>query len=108
MLRLTLRALLNIYFFELSPCSLSYLKLQKLAEKVSSTEKTVADILLPVLYYGTTQTIMQILLDWSVMPEIVRHTQNHGTSFRDLIFHFGRTWCYYIHRERMKQRGLLN
>ena len=86
----------------------SRLKLLKLAEKVSSREKTVADILLQVLYFGTTKTIMQILLDCSVLPEIVRHTQNHGTSVGDLIFYFGRTCCYYIHRERMKQMGLLN
>ena len=84
------------------------LKLLRLAEKVSSYDQAVSEILLPVLYNGNTQRIMQILLDCSAMPAIISHTQIHGPSVCDKIFYFGRTWCYYIHRERMNQMGLPN
>ena len=86
----------------------SRLKLLRLAERVSSEDQAVSEILLPVIHNGSTKTIRQILLDCSAMPAIIRHTQIHGPSVRDKIFYFGRTWCYYIHRERMNQMGLPN
>ena len=84
------------------------LKLLELAEKVSTNDSAVSSLLLTVIKSGQSQAIMQIILDCSTTPDIISHTQKYGSSVRDKILYFGRTWCYSIHRERMIQMGLLN
>ena len=47
--------------------------------------------------------IMQFLLDCSVMPEVIYWAQHQGDYIYNDLFYLGRTWCYAIHRERMKR-----
>ena len=42
-----------------------------------------------------------MLLDCSVMPEVIRSAQSHGSRVYDDLFYVGRTWCFAVHRERM-------
>ena len=46
---------------------------------------------------------MQFILDCSVIPSIVAATQIHGDSVQMIIFRITRTYCYSIHRERLKK-----
>ena len=57
---------------------------------------------------GPTKMKMLLLLDCSAIPEVITASQKYGDYvFRD-IFYVGRTWCFSIHRERMKRLGLWN
>ena len=47
----------------------------------------------------------QFILDCSVMPEVIQLVQTHGTSRRDHLLYLTRSFCFAIHRERLKIRG---
>ena len=44
----------------------------------------------------------QFLLDCSVIPEVISLVQIHGEDVLATLFKLTRTWCYSIHRERLK------
>ena len=47
--------------------------------------------------------LLQFLLDCSTIPEVISMAQQHGNNiFNDLLY-LGRTWCFAIHRMRMKR-----
>ena len=50
----------------------------------------------------------QFLLDCSVIPETISLTQIHGPETLNYLFHVTRTWCYALHRERLKLLGRWN
>ena len=50
----------------------------------------------------------QFLLDCSVIPEAIAMTQLLGPETLDFLFHITRTWCYALHRERLKLLGRWN
>ena len=53
-----------------------------------------------------TKTFVQLLLDCSVLPEVIVHNQNSvGLNVMQDLFKFGRTWCYNVHARRMKLLG---
>ena len=52
--------------------------------------------------------IMQMLLDCTAIPEVIRSAQIHGEKVYEDLFYIGRTWCFAIHRERMKRLHLWN
>ena len=47
----------------------------------------------------------QFLLDCSVLPEVIYFTQYHGECVLHQLFKVTRTWCYSLHRERLKILG---
>ena len=51
---------------------------------------------------------LQFILDCSVLPSVIAATQRHGFSILKELFHFTRTWCFTIHRQRMKMLGRWN
>ena len=51
---------------------------------------------------------MQFLLDCSCLPPVIKATQLHGQDVLNDLFHLTRTWCFGIHRERMKLLGRWN
>ena len=50
----------------------------------------------------------QFLLDCSVIPEVVLLRQNLGLGILSSLFYLTRTWCYSLHRERLRQLGRWN
>ena len=54
---------------------------------------------------GPVSDLLQFLLDASVIPSVVTLTQVMGNDILKCIFHLTRTWCYAIHRERLKMQG---
>ena len=52
--------------------------------------------------------LLQFILDCSVLPSVIVATQRHGFSVLKELFHFTRTWCFTVHRQRMKLLGRWN
>ena len=48
---------------------------------------------------------VQLLLDCSVLPEVIEANQNSDSSVMGEIFKFSRTWCFNVHMKRMKMLG---
>ena len=49
--------------------------------------------------------LVQFLLDCSVLPQVIVANQTFGSVVMEGIFHLTRTWCFCIHRLRMKRLG---
>ena len=47
----------------------------------------------------------QFLLDCSAIPEVISLVQDHGADVLHHLFKVSRTWCYSIHRERLRILG---
>ena len=47
----------------------------------------------------------QFLLDCSIIPAIILLRQSHGVEILSELFYLTRTWCYSLHRERLRQLG---
>ena len=47
----------------------------------------------------------QFLIDCSVLPQVIRLHQLHGNAIHDVLYRITRTWCFCIHRERLKILG---
>ena len=47
----------------------------------------------------------QFLLDCSTIPEIIQLKQELGLCALNHLFYLTRTWCYSVHRERLRQLG---
>ena len=48
---------------------------------------------------------VQLLLDCSTIPEVISAYQSHGPQVHDVLFQLTRTWCYSLHRQRLKLLG---
>ena len=48
---------------------------------------------------------VQFILDCSVLPSVISASQQYGSNILDKLFYLTRTWCYSIHRTRMKILG---
>ena len=58
-------------------------------------------------YLGATdtKTIMQFLIDCSVLPLVISARQTYGPIIHHHLFRISRTWCRSLHRDRMKALG---
>ena len=61
-----------------------------------------------VLSSSSESQIMQLILDCSTMPDIIKITQSDGPATIDRLLYIGRTWSYNVHRERMNQHGVFD
>ena len=59
-----------------------------------------------ILLSGDQLQLMQLILDCTTLAEVIKITQSGVTHTRDRLLYLGRSWCYSIHRERMKKLGL--
>ena len=46
---------------------------------------------------------IQFLLDLTTIPKVMRASQIHGDYMINDILYLGRTWCFSLHRERLKR-----
>ena len=60
------------------------------------------------LHSNSDEIVMQLLLDPSVLPDVIAASQIHGECIVSDLFYCGRNWCFSIHRERMKRLGKWN
>ena len=65
---------------------------------------------LAVQFLGSSETTnsVQFLLDPTTIPEVIRASQIHGDYVINDILYLGRTWCFSLHRERLKRLCLWN
>ena len=82
--------------------------LHQLSRTVAQESHLLFEIITGVLNSDNNEIVMQFILDSSVLPIVIRTTQLFGNHTRDRLLYLGRTWCYNIHRERMKQLGHFN
>ena len=82
-------------------------KLFNLLTRITFQDSVLSGIINEILQTKDSKLFMQLLLDCTALPAVILATQIHGNSVRDSLIHFGRTWCYSVHRERMTQLGLL-
>ena len=80
----------------------SRLKLRRLWESVS--DPLTSDLLLEVLD-GPPTILVQFILDASTHPTVIKLVQSYGQDLLVTIFHLTRTWCYSLHRERLRLLG---
>ena len=66
--------------------------------------ETALPILCSVLE-GHSQDLLQFILDASVHPEINTLRQTSADETLRVVFHLTRTWCFALHKERVKVLG---
>ena len=81
-------------------------KLYELCSTIARETPLLSSVINSILLSDNNELILQLVLDSSVLPIVIRITQLYGTHTRDRLLYLGRTWCYNIHRERMNQLGL--
>ena len=56
-------------------------------------------------YSSSVPDFVQLLLDSSVLPEVISACQNNENYILGELFKFSRTWCFNVHSKRMKILG---
>ena len=74
-------------------------KLRNLWMRCSHT--TISQLLKSILI-GPSVSLMQFILDPSVHPIVISLAQKCGDEPLQIVFHLTRSWCFAIHRERLK------
>ena len=74
---------------------------------LSTTNPVVLKLVLDA-FSSETSYLLQFILDCSVLPSVIAATQRHGFGIMKELFHLTRTWCFTIHRQRMKMLGRWN
>ena len=69
-----------------------------------SQHPTIQHILNSLSIPGNDQFV-QFLLDCSALPSVISTVQSLVSQTLTPLFHVSRTWCYVIHRERLKILG---
>ena len=64
----------------------------------------LSDLLSEILH-GPTDSLTQFIVDASVHPTVIHLVQTYGQDMLFRIFHLTRTWCYTLHRERLRLLG---
>ena len=83
--------------------SYTEIRLQSIMNCFNVTDPISHSLVSTILGSSTNQTIMQFLLDCSVIPDVIRAAQCFGDHIYNDLFYLSRTWCYVIHRERLKR-----
>ena len=73
-----------------------------------STSNPVVYGLVLEAFLNTSDYLVQFLLDCSCLPSVIAATQLHGVQIIEELFYLTRTWCFSIHRQRMRMLGRWN
>ena len=71
--------------------------------RISNPSKT----LIKTYLSSSTNTKVQFLVDASVLPDVISAVQKQNSILQE-IFQFTRSWCYAMHRRRLKLLGRWN
>jgi hypothetical protein len=61
-----------------------------------------------ILFSRSPNKMMQFLVDSSALPEVIHAVQLYGESILKDLFYLSRTWCFSLHRLRMRRLGKWN
>ena len=75
---------------------------------LKTKQPKIHSLVTSLLLSNAQQSLMQFLLDPSSFPEVIKCAQNFGEHIYNDVFYLGRTWCFALHRERMKRIGRWN
>ena len=78
---------------------------QRLYYQWLTTQNTVVHNLVIEALASDTDYLVQFILDCSVLPQVISATQAHGSEIMHILFHLTRSWCFSIHKQRMKNLG---
>jgi hypothetical protein len=92
----------NLLLFSESLKDIRTRMMMSLCENTDISEKIKNFILLSL---NSTQTAVQFLLDCSVLPNVISLRQSDGPTVLSLLFKFTRSWCYNIHKNKLKLQG---
>ena len=67
-----------------------------------SAKDDVCGYIITNIKLAPTEVFVQFLLDCSALPEVASLAAIHGNHLLATLFKLTRTYCYSIHRERMK------
>ena len=73
-----------------------------------SSSNPVVKKLVTEAFSEETQYLLQFIIDCSVLPPVISAVQEHGPGILDDLFYLTRTWCFSVHRHRMKMLGRWN
>ena len=79
-------------------------RLSEFTMSYAKANPIVCEILL-TLTNPNSPLYLQFLIDCSVIPEVISLTQKHGKVILQHLFKVTRTWCYSLHRDRLKLLG---
>ena len=74
---------------------------------LSTPSKVVLSLVLEALS-SETNYLLQFIIDCSVLPSVILATQKYGKDVLGELFYLTRSWCFSIHRSRMKMLGRWN
>ena len=74
---------------------------------LSTRNKVVLKLVLEALS-NESEYLLQFIIDCSVLPSVIEATQSHGNFVLKELFYLTRSWCFSIHRQRMKMLGRWN
>ena len=73
-----------------------------LVQKWKSVQNPAVSVLANTALTRPPPYLMQFLLDATVLPDIIAQVQSAGEGILSTLFSLTRTWCYSIHRERLR------
>ena len=73
-----------------------------------STPNDVVRELVLEAFSSESSYLLQFILDCPVLPSVIIATQSHGFPILKELFYLTRTWCFSVHRNRMKMLGRWN
>ena len=80
-------------------------KMESFIAKYISTRNNIYDIAKNFLFSDDLNAKTQFLLDCSCSPDVITSSQLHGNQVLIDLFYLTRTWCYALHRERLRLLG---
>ena len=75
---------------------------------LSTKSPAAHQVITRILFSYSTRKLMQLLLDCSVLPEVIKAAQIHGVHVYYDLFYLSRSWCFSLHRARLKRLGKWN
>ena len=58
-----------------------------------------------ILWHRSHPSFCQLILDCSILPSVIKTKQQYGPEIYTHLFRITRTWCYCLHKERLKILG---
>ena len=78
-------------------------RLIKFFTSYSNKNPYLSSIISEFLFSANTTFQTQFLLDCSTLPEVITLRQTYGFQILESLFYISRTWCYSLHRERLRK-----
>ena len=77
-------------------------RLISFCEKLADDHPILRKLIFQFLYTSSTPFQTQFLLDCSSLACVIELQQSYGFYVLDRLFYLSRTWCYSIHRDRLR------